>query len=243
MFDVSFGELMLVGVIALIVIGPERLPKVARTLGHLIGRAQRYVSDVKGDIQREMDLGDLTSLKDQMQDAAKSVKASMDDAGNSLRQPLDEAQKALKDASASVDTLIKAETAAIKSDQTPGVAGAASAAALATELSNANAVPLPADTTAMSDTHVPDSNVPGKSVPDSTLVELGSAASLIDFASDPQALEPVPTPGSEQVEATPELVELGSQTLTNEPAPEPPTVEPTPEPAPAIDPATPKAST
>ncbi|HEY9572248.1 MAG TPA: Sec-independent protein translocase protein TatB, partial [Pusillimonas sp.] len=49
MFDVSFSELMLIGVIALIVIGPERLPKVARTIGHLVGRAQRYVGDVKTD--------------------------------------------------------------------------------------------------------------------------------------------------------------------------------------------------
>ncbi|RTZ43274.1 twin-arginine translocase subunit TatB [Candidimonas sp. SYP-B2681] len=107
MFDVSFSELLLIGVIALIVIGPERLPKVARTLGHLVGRAQRYVSDVKTDIQREMDLDELSSLKGQMEDAAKSVKSSMQDASDSLRQPLDEAQKALKGASVSVDNLVK----------------------------------------------------------------------------------------------------------------------------------------
>ena len=50
MFDIGFSELMLIGIVALIVIGPERLPKVARTLGHLLGRAQRYVNDVKSDI-------------------------------------------------------------------------------------------------------------------------------------------------------------------------------------------------
>jgi sec-independent protein translocase protein TatB len=114
MFDVSFSELMLIGVIALIVIGPERLPKVARTIGHLVGRAQRYVSDVKTDIQREMDLDELNNLKGQMEEAANSVKSSMRDASASLRQPLDEAQQALKDASASVETLVdtaKAETA------------------------------------------------------------------------------------------------------------------------------------
>lgn len=113
MFDVSFSELLLIGVIALIVIGPERLPKVARTVGHLLGRAQRYVSDVKTDIQREIEIDSLTDLKGQMEDAAKSVKASMEDASASLRQPLDEAQEALKDASASVGTLVqeaKAET-------------------------------------------------------------------------------------------------------------------------------------
>ncbi|MDX3894380.1 Sec-independent protein translocase protein TatB [Pusillimonas sp.] len=108
MFDISFSELMLIGVIALIVIGPERLPKVARTVGHLLGRAQRYVNDVKTDIRKEMDaaeMGDLKNLKDQMQDAANSVKASVEETGKSWRAPIDEAQDALKQASESVKTL------------------------------------------------------------------------------------------------------------------------------------------
>ncbi|NYT64461.1 twin-arginine translocase subunit TatB [Alcaligenaceae bacterium] len=106
MFDVSFSELMLVGVIALVVIGPERLPKVARTIGHLLGRAQRYVSDVKTDIKREMDLEEISSIKGQMEDAAKSVKDSMQQATNTLRNPLEEAQKALKEASTSMTNLV-----------------------------------------------------------------------------------------------------------------------------------------
>jgi sec-independent protein translocase protein TatB len=113
MFDVSFSELMLIGVIALIVIGPERLPKVARTIGHLVGRAQRYVSDVKTDIQREMDLDELNNLKGQMQEAAQSVKSSMQDATESLRKPLDEAQQALNDASASVESLVDSARAEV----------------------------------------------------------------------------------------------------------------------------------
>lgn len=119
MFDVSFSELLLIGVIALIVIGPERLPKVARTIGHLVGRAQRYVSDVKTDIQREIELDSLTDLKSQMEDAAKSVKSSMEDASASLRKPLDDAQQALKDASASVDTLVKDTKAQASLDTKP----------------------------------------------------------------------------------------------------------------------------
>lgn len=98
MFDVSFSELMLIGVIALIVIGPERLPKVARTVGHLLGRAQRYVNDVKSDIQREIDLKEIGDIKGQMEDAARSVKASMDETQASISQPLDEAKRALQDA-------------------------------------------------------------------------------------------------------------------------------------------------
>ena len=88
MFDVSFSELMVVGVVALIVIGPERLPKVAKTLGHLVGRAQRYVNNVKSDIQREMDLDDLRKFKDQVQEAAQSVKSSISEAQAAVTDPL-----------------------------------------------------------------------------------------------------------------------------------------------------------
>lgn len=89
MFDISFTELLVVGVIALVVIGPERLPKVARTIGHLVGRAQRYVSDVKTDIQREVELDELRKLKDQMQDAAQSVQSSLQNTESAIRQPLE----------------------------------------------------------------------------------------------------------------------------------------------------------
>ncbi|MDN3987793.1 Sec-independent protein translocase protein TatB [Zwartia vadi] len=89
MFDISFTELLVIGVIALVVIGPERLPKVARTIGHLVGRAQRYVSDVKTDIQREVELDELRKLKDQMQDAAQSVKSSLQNTETAMREPLE----------------------------------------------------------------------------------------------------------------------------------------------------------
>jgi sec-independent protein translocase protein TatB len=89
MFDISFTELLVIGVIALVVIGPERLPKVARTIGHLVGRAQRYVSDVKTDIQREVELDDLRKLKDQMQEAAQSVQSSLQNTETAIRQPLE----------------------------------------------------------------------------------------------------------------------------------------------------------
>ena len=63
MFDIAFSELIVVAIVALIVIGPEKLPKVARTLGHLWGRAQRYVNDVKSEISSEMPLEELQKLK------------------------------------------------------------------------------------------------------------------------------------------------------------------------------------
>mgnify|MGYP002041113816 FL=1 len=88
MFDVSLTELMVIGVVALIVIGPERLPKVARTVGHLLGRAQRYVNDVKSDIQREIELDELRKFKSEMEDAAQGVQQSLNDTHAALQEPV-----------------------------------------------------------------------------------------------------------------------------------------------------------
>ena len=77
MFDIGFSELMVIAVVALIVIGPEKLPKVARTVGHLFGRMQRYVNDVKSDISREVALDDLRKLQSSMQDTVRSVEQSV----------------------------------------------------------------------------------------------------------------------------------------------------------------------
>ena len=85
MFDIGFSELIVLALVALIVIGPERLPRVARTLGALLGRAQRYVNDVKADIQREVDLDELKDIRSTFQDAAKSVQQSVNQAGEELQ--------------------------------------------------------------------------------------------------------------------------------------------------------------
>jgi sec-independent protein translocase protein TatB len=77
MFDIGFSELMLIGLVALVVIGPERLPRVARTAGHLLGKLQRYVSDVKSDIQREMQLEDLKKLQREVSDSARELETSI----------------------------------------------------------------------------------------------------------------------------------------------------------------------
>ena len=78
MFDIGFSELVVVGVVALIVIGPERLPKVARTAGHLLGRFQRYASSVKSDISREMQMEELRKVghdfKESIESTANEVK-------------------------------------------------------------------------------------------------------------------------------------------------------------------------
>jgi sec-independent protein translocase protein TatB len=75
--DLGISKIALIGVVALIVIGPEKLPKVARTLGTLIGKAQRYVSDVKAEVNRSMDLEELKKMKETMETAARDVEQSV----------------------------------------------------------------------------------------------------------------------------------------------------------------------
>jgi sec-independent protein translocase protein TatB len=89
MFDIGFSELLLIGIVALVVIGPERLPKVARTAGHLFGRMQRYVADVKADINREIHVEELHKLQEEMRASVNSiedaVKRDMQKGGEALR--------------------------------------------------------------------------------------------------------------------------------------------------------------
>ena len=80
MFDIGFTEIVVIAVVALIVIGPERLPKAARTMGHLFGRLQRYVNDVKSDINREIELDELRKLQKEVQTAAADFKSSVESA-------------------------------------------------------------------------------------------------------------------------------------------------------------------
>src|SRR5438105_14659011 len=77
MFDIGFSELLDIGIVALIVIGPQKLPGVARTLGHLVGRLQRYVADVKADINREMQLEELKKLQQEVRSAASEIESSV----------------------------------------------------------------------------------------------------------------------------------------------------------------------
>jgi sec-independent protein translocase protein TatB len=99
MFDIGFSELLVIGVVALIVIGPEKLPRVARTVGHLAGRLQRYVSDVKADINREIELEELRKMRDSMQQAASNfesnVQSEMSKTETDLNKSVDEMKQAV----------------------------------------------------------------------------------------------------------------------------------------------------
>jgi sec-independent protein translocase protein TatB len=77
MFDVSFSELIVIAVVALIVIGPEKLPKVARTLGAIAGRMQRYVAQVKEEVNREVRFQELQQLQQEIQDTVTKTKDSI----------------------------------------------------------------------------------------------------------------------------------------------------------------------
>src|SRR4051812_17258898 len=91
MFDIGFSELLVIGVVALIVIGPQKLPRVARTVGHLLGRMQRYVADVKADINKEIELEELRKMRDSMQKAASDMQASVDQEMNKTADDLNKA--------------------------------------------------------------------------------------------------------------------------------------------------------
>jgi len=77
MIDLGISKLAMIGAVALIVIGPEKLPRVARTVGALIGKAQRYVSDVKAEVSRSMELDEIRKMKETVESAAKDVSQSM----------------------------------------------------------------------------------------------------------------------------------------------------------------------
>jgi sec-independent protein translocase protein TatB len=77
MIDFGFDKIALIGAVALIVIGPEKLPKVARTAGHLLGKARRYVADVKAEVSRSIELDELKKMKTQFEDAARDVETSV----------------------------------------------------------------------------------------------------------------------------------------------------------------------
>jgi sec-independent protein translocase protein TatB len=77
MIDFGFDKIALIGAVALIVIGPEKLPRVARTVGHFLGKAQRYVADVKAEVNRSIELEELQKMKTQFETAARDVEQTV----------------------------------------------------------------------------------------------------------------------------------------------------------------------
>jgi sec-independent protein translocase protein TatB len=108
MIDFGLDKLALIGAVALIVIGPEKLPKVARTVGHLLGKAQRYVADVKAEVNRSIELDELKKMKTQFEDAARdvenSVRNEVNQAASAFESDWSSAQAGLGDAAHTLST-------------------------------------------------------------------------------------------------------------------------------------------
>ena len=102
MLDIGFSKLLLIGGIALVVIGPERLPRVARTVGTMLGRAQRYVADVKSEVNRSIELEELKRMKEAFESGARDVEQTVH---QTLHENTSEVESALSLGNSSSDTL------------------------------------------------------------------------------------------------------------------------------------------
>lgn len=127
MFDFGFSEMMIVGVVALIVLGPERLPLVARKTGEWIGKAQRFVAQVKSDIDRETELSELKRIQDEAKNLANDVKSSVEAQASSIESSVksvaDEANEAGKAAETAFNE-VKSNAAGTPAEANSGVASA-----------------------------------------------------------------------------------------------------------------------
>ena len=109
MIDFGFDKIALIGAVALIVSGPERLPRVARTVGHLLGKAQRYVADVKAEVNRSIELDELKKMKSTFEDAARDVEQTV---GNEIRETSAELDKSWSEVVSSTSATSAAEALA-----------------------------------------------------------------------------------------------------------------------------------
>ena len=130
MFDVGFSEVVIIAIIALVILGPERLPKVARTIGFWVGKARRMVADVKSDIDREMresELADLRKLGDEISDVKNEFQSAagkvaddsgVESVGESIKNSADDIQSSVSDVTATDDSTKSAENESSVDDST-----------------------------------------------------------------------------------------------------------------------------
>ena len=101
MIDIGLSKMALIGVVALVVIGPEKLPKVARTVGTLLGKAQRYVNDVKSEVNRSMELDELRKMKDNVESAARDVEQTVHTSARDFEKDWNDGTASISDSSSS----------------------------------------------------------------------------------------------------------------------------------------------
>lgn len=95
MFDIGFSELLVIGIVALVVLGPERLPRVARTLGHLFGRMQRYVAEVKSEINSEMELEEFKKIHGDLRNTIHNAEQEFKTAGQEFKRETQDIESGL----------------------------------------------------------------------------------------------------------------------------------------------------
>ena len=103
MIDIGLSKMALIGAVALVVIGPEKLPRVARTVGALLGKAQRYVADVKAEVNRSMELDELRKMKDTVESAARDVHQSVQTHAGDFEKSWSEGEAVAQSGVASVE--------------------------------------------------------------------------------------------------------------------------------------------
>lgn len=140
MFDVGFSELVVIGIVALVVIGPERLPKVARMAGHLLGRMQRYVNDVKADINREIQLDELKKLRTDVQDTARNLEMNI---RNEMQAVETTVSQQVQSAKSALDDLAAVSTASAPAESDVSMATPALAAEPADAVDSGRVKPVP----------------------------------------------------------------------------------------------------
>jgi sec-independent protein translocase protein TatB len=123
MFNFGISEIMIIAVVGLIVIGPERLPKVARTMGHMFGRMQRYASQIKSDINKEMQLEELKSIQKSMKDAADEIEQNVTQQVNYIESEVDDINKDVNQSLSDGNTSTS-EQDSVTSDIPPGLRSA-----------------------------------------------------------------------------------------------------------------------
>ena len=130
MFDIGFSELIVISIVTLVVVGPERMPRVARTAGLLLGRMQRYVNGVKADISREIQLDELKRLQSEMQESArnfeqsmnqeiKAIEANVQESVDSVESSIQQIAESVNDTPASSETTETAVAALAETSETP----------------------------------------------------------------------------------------------------------------------------
>ena len=111
MFDAGFLEMLVIGIIALVVIGPERLPGVARTIGGWIGKARAFVDNTKRDIEREINATDMRELLDSQKKEIDELRNIMDDTKESFKKQASEVTKSFTESASTLQESLKTDTA------------------------------------------------------------------------------------------------------------------------------------